>query len=92
MSEYNLHTFLCEVEQILNDRPLTDISEDPNDRHSIPLSPSLILLLRGNSCKTLYPSENVAIRYHRQAQFLANLFWKKWIKEYIPTLQARQSG
>lgn len=29
-------------------------------------------------------------RQWRQAQFLANLFWKRWIKEYLPTLQERK--
>ena len=29
-------------------------------------------------------------RQWRQAQYLANLFWKRWIKEYLPTLQERK--
>ncbi len=88
MSEDNLMTFLCEAEKILNDRPLTDVSSDPNDL--VPLSPSLILLLRGNSCEPLFECQNVPKMYHRQAQFLARLFWKRWLKEYIPSLQWRQ--
>lgn len=41
-----LRTFLCEVEAILNDHPLTKVSEDPNDLE--PLTPNNILLLKGN--------------------------------------------
>ena len=27
----------------------------------------------------------------RQVQFLADLFWKRWTREYLPTLQHRQN-
>ena len=88
MSEDNLNTFLCEAERILNDRPLTTISDDPDDQ--TPITPNLILLLHGNVCKPLFESENAPKAYHRQAQFLADLFWKRWLKEYVPSLQLRQ--
>ena len=78
MTEENLTTFLCEAEKILNDRPLTSVSDDPND--DTPISPNTILLLRGNSCKELFESENVPKQYHRQAQYLANIFWSRWLK------------
>ena len=81
MSEDNLTTFLCETEKILNERPLTKVSESPDDE--IPLSPNLILLLRGNSSECLFEAKNVPRMYHRQAQFLADLFWKRWLKEYV---------
>ena len=29
-------------------------------------------------------------RQWTQAQFLANLFWRRWTKEYLPTLQERK--
>ena len=31
-----------------------------------------------------------ARRRWRQMQYLADLFWKRWIKEYLPDLQRRQ--
>ena len=80
MTEDNLTTFFCEIEKILNDRPLTQISNDPNDQ--TPLTPSLILLLRGNASKPILESENDPKIYHRQAQYLADIFWKRWLKEY----------
>ena len=30
-------------------------------------------------------------RWH-QAQCIANSFWRRWLKDYLPTLQARQKG
>ena len=29
-------------------------------------------------------------RRWRQVQYLANIFWRRWLKEYLPTLQMRQ--
>jgi hypothetical protein len=84
MTEDNFNTFLCETEKILNDRPLTTVSEDPNDE--TPLTPSLILLLRNNSCKTSFEGGNIPKMHHKQAQFLASLFWKRWLKEYVLSL------
>lgn len=43
-----LSTLMCEVERILNDRPFTSLSDQPDD--SEPLTPSKLLLLRSNSC------------------------------------------
>lgn len=45
LDDDSLHTILCEVEAILNDRPITQLSEDPNDLE--PLTPNHILLLKG---------------------------------------------
>ena len=45
LDDEGLQTLLCEVEAILNDRPITKASEDPNDLE--PLTPNHILLLKG---------------------------------------------
>ena len=52
MSEDNLTTFFCEAEKILNDRPLTSLTDDPDDQ--TPITPNLILLLRSNPCYPLF--------------------------------------
>ena len=36
------------------------------------------------------PSDNYGRRRWRQCQYFANLFWRRWLKEYLPTLQLRQ--
>lgn len=46
LDDEGLHTFLCEVESILNDRPITKVSEDPNDLE--PLTPNHLLEEKSN--------------------------------------------
>ena len=90
LTDEALHTLLCIVENIINSRPLTVISDDPADLE--PLTPNHILHLR--SGPSLPPGEFVkqdlyCRRRWRQVQYLANVFWTRWTKEYLPTLQLR---
>ncbi len=44
MDDESFHTILCEAEAFLNDRPITKLSDDPNDLEA--LTPNHILQLR----------------------------------------------
>ena len=86
-----LQTLLCEAESIINGRPLTKVSDDPNDLE--PLTPNHLLLLRQN--ESLPPglfekNDTYSRRRWRQVQYLANVFWGRWKREYLPSLQERQ--
>ncbi|XP_060607783.1 uncharacterized protein LOC132759922 [Ruditapes philippinarum] len=91
LTDEHILTVVTEVEKILNDRPITRVSDDPKDPPV--LTPSMILLLKSNTCipRGIFRKEDTyAKRRWRQAQYLADIFWKRWIREYIPTLQSRQ--
>ena len=45
LDDEGFHTVLCEAEAMLNDRPITRLSEDPNDLEA--LTPNHLLLLKG---------------------------------------------
>ena len=84
-------TVFTEVESVLNSRPLCAVSDDPNDCE--PVTPNHLLLQR--PVPTLPPGsfvkEDIYARNNlRQTQILADHFWKRWLKEYIPALQERQ--
>jgi len=86
-----LLTFMTEVERIINDRPLTAPSSDASDPQ--PLSPNDLLLLRSNASIPTGIYDKLSCytrRWYHQAQYLANVFWKRWVREYLPTLQQRQ--
>ncbi|XP_076839331.1 uncharacterized protein LOC143484479 [Brachyhypopomus gauderio] len=91
MNDDCLHTIMCEVESIINGRPLTSVSDDANDIE--PLTPNHLLLLKsqpimppGTFCK----DDMYARRRWKQVQYLADLFWSRWTREYLPLLQERQ--
>lgn len=91
LDDEGLQTILCEVEAILNDRPITRMSDDPNDLEA--LTPNHILLLKR---KPVLPpglfdqKDQYARKRWKQAQYIADLFWKRWISEYVPVMQERQ--
>ena len=86
-----LSTVLTEATNILNSRPLRRNSDHPMDEE--PLTANHLLQLR--PCTSVPPgiSEKKDLhcrRQWRQVQYLADLFRKRWIKEYLPTLQERK--
>ena len=85
MYEEVLRTFLVEVESTLNSRPLTSISDDYNDLQV--LTPNHFLT--GKSTKYFSSDINSRKRW-KSVQALTNMFWTRFIKEYLPTLQERK--
>ena len=90
LDDERLSTLFCEVESIVNGRPLTVSSDDPNDES--PLTPNHLLLLRGGP--DLPPGQfdksDIYGRRWRHVQFLSDQFWRRWVREYLPILQLRR--
>ena len=90
-TEEQLHTLMCEVEAVVNSRPLTRVSDDPRDLEVI--TPNSLLQMKPSSSPPpgKFAEEDVYLRRRwRQMQYLADLFWKRWLREYLPALQQRQ--
>ena len=91
LDEESFRTLICEVEAINNSRPLTTVAGEPNDLE--PLSPNHILTTK--STVILPPpgkfqnSDMYMCRRWRRVQYLANLFWSQWKKEYLAVMQER---
>jgi hypothetical protein len=91
IDDEGLQTLFCEVEAILNNRPLSTVSSDPYDLE--PLTPNHILLLKTQPILppgTFLKSDLYARRRWKQVQYMADLFWHRWSKEYLLLLQERQ--
>ncbi|VDP91800.1 unnamed protein product [Echinostoma caproni] len=88
MTDEKLLTFFAEVEKIVNNRPLTPISDDVKDLEVI--TPNKLLLL-GNNETVIDHLEfpQVCIRLWRRVQASVDTFWKRWKSEYLASLQER---
>ena len=82
-----LTTLLVVVEGIINNRPLTPASDDPNDLE--PLTPNHLLIHQPASAPPgLFNEDDLhSRRKWRQVQYLADVFWKRWTQEYLLTLR-----
>ena len=83
-------TLLAEAELIVNSRPIT---ADPDNPEAVALSPIQLLTLKS---KVVLPppgefqKEDIYCRKRwRHVQHLANVFWSRYRKEYLQSLQAR---
>ncbi|XP_076383739.1 uncharacterized protein LOC143260985 [Megalopta genalis] len=85
-----LNTYIIEVEAILNSRPLTPLSSDPNDLTA--LSPSHFLI--GDSLMQLpeYDLRDTPVNKLSSWQHIQRVkqhFWNRWSNEYLQTLHTR---
>ena len=82
-----LSTVLARIEATLNSRPLTALSDDPNDLQA--LTAGHFLIGRPLNCKPerdiVEISENRLVRWDRITQ-MSQHFWKRWRSEYLHRL------
>ena len=89
-TDESLQTHLCEVESILNKRPLTAVSDDINDFEAI--TPNHLLIGYQNKANAINPlrhKNNLKVQW-KNVQSSAHMFWKCWLNHYLPTLTNRQ--
>lgn len=85
-----LRSFLIEAENIVNSRPLTHVSVEPSDSEA--LTPNHFLLGSSNGLKPpgeFTDADQISRKNWRKSQNLADFFWKRWLREYLPTLTRR---
>ena len=84
-----LHTLFVEIESIINHRPLTKVSDDIAD--DVPLSPAQLLMVRCSSQVSpgMFTQGDMYRRRWRYTQYLADVFWRRYLNEYLPELQRR---
>jgi hypothetical protein len=87
------NTVVVEIEGILNRRPLTSLSDDPNDTEAISPAHILYPATFAHSSATivtdLAAADSSARAAWRRAQNRINAFWKVWSTEYLTMLHTR---
>jgi len=83
-------TLVSQIEAILNSRPLTSLSEDPNDLSF--LSPGHFLI--GDTLTSYPEADLIDIKVNRLSRWqmlerMRQQFWKRWSSEYLLSLQRR---
>ena len=92
VSDEVLHTTIVEVEYVINSRPLTYVSGASNDPEAI--TPNHFLL-SGKMTSTsalppgVFDDSDMTRKRWRQTQALTNQVWRRWLREYLPTLIVR---
>ena len=91
LTEFQLITFITEVENIVNSRPITAISEEPSDLEA--LTPNHFLKGFNNTDVLININESNIAKSSRKRwkhiQMCLEHFWMRWKKEYLPTLTTR---
>ncbi|XP_043476280.1 uncharacterized protein LOC122507559 [Leptopilina heterotoma] len=90
LSYEQLHTYVVEIDAILNSRPLTALFSDPND--FTPLSPAHFLI---GSSMTSIPQEDLRslpigrLSAWQIIQQMRHHFWNRWHHEYLNEMISR---
>lgn len=90
MTYEEFYTLLCQIEAVLNSRPLCAMSEDPNDL--LPLTPGHFLTMEPITSFPEPELSNINLNRLNRWQLLQRMhadFWKRWSREYLHTLQQR---
>ena len=90
-TEESLYTFLCEVESVINNCPLTPTSDSISDFEA--LTPNHFLLrtkVTNYALGSFNPREINYRKKWRAVQAALNMFWTRWLREYLPSLTDRK--
>lgn len=85
-----LVTFMAEVTAVVNARPLTTVSTDPE--HPQILTPAMLLTQKVGTPPVppgQFDNHDLFRAQWRRVQYLANIFWTRWKREYLSGLQYR---
>ncbi|XP_037399818.1 uncharacterized protein LOC108416929 [Pygocentrus nattereri] len=86
-----LSTLMAEITAIINARPLSPITTDPDSPFL--LTPAMLLTQKVYSPPPFpggFDGKDLHRQQWRQVQHLADIFWNRWRREYLGTLQSRR--
>ncbi|XP_050555834.1 uncharacterized protein LOC126911643 [Spodoptera frugiperda] len=84
------YTVLVQIEAVLNSRPLTPLSSDPNDL--LALTPAHFLIGRPLTtpiCEDITDAATYRLPRYDRIEQMRQHFWQRWSKEFVSELQTR---
>ena len=90
-TDEGLSTLFAEVEAIVNSRPLFPVSFAEDCER--PISPADLLMMKNDVYLPPVQStetDGLIANKWRQVQFYADVFWRRWRRQFPPTICARQ--
>ena len=90
LSDESLLTLMKEAEVIINTRPITPLSDSPEDFSALMPLTLMTGVLDAEAPVDTFSSGDLLRKSWRQTQKLADIFWNQWLKNYIPLLQQSQ--
>lgn len=85
-----LETAFAETEALVNSRPLTEVNSDSGFEA---ITPNHFLISRANPvlpCGVFSDKKISSKKRWRQVQVMVDQVWRRWLKEYLPTLTERK--
>lgn len=85
-----LMSYMIEVENIINSRPLTYLPLESSESEA--LTPNHLLIGSSTGCKPMAPLDNTADALKKSwhgVEHMAQNFWRRWTVEYLPELTRR---
>ncbi|XP_062549933.1 uncharacterized protein LOC134214627 [Armigeres subalbatus] len=89
-SDEELRSTLIQIESTLNSRPLTEVPVDQESE--VALTPNHFLLGSSDGTKPLTlcdDSVHVVRKGWQTSQIMANMFWRRWLRSYLPEITRR---
>jgi len=86
-NDESLKNAFISAEHVISSRPLTFVSLEAEDDDA--LTPNHLLLGSADGFKPPLANESNPRQRWRQANELADLFWRRWVKEYMPIITTR---
>ena len=87
VSEQVLRATLTTIERIVNSHPITPIGDDTRDLEV--RTPNHLLLKHRAYCtpQSIVSDADIHRSSWKQIQYLSNVYWKRWLKLYLTSLQ-----
>ena len=92
LTDESLRSLMYEVAALIKSRPLTVVPSSDNlqlllcQQNLLTAKSGVVMPPPGNFVE----ADLYAKKYWRRIQYLCNVFWNKWQKEYLSSLQSRQ--